>query len=966
MKKIGLLTVRQMLCLITLIPLLSLSAIAGDPLYSLLAPSGANGSMGVNFNISTIDQLKENTVVDVAMPSQQVASGVVKRTIVGAGRPFEGVAQETSRVVISLEGNAGSIEIIIVNKTVAGMILHDSANNAVYRAVIDGNGRGTLKKEDINTYQCFDFPVAPDVGTENIDKTSDLIPTEAELHNLESRPGAAKTLYINYWGGTISNTGWNDSYNSGNDIIYTPYDTDGNTNSLTLTERSTMWLGWQEVAEDYAAFDINVTTKQAVYDGTSAVNHSQIIATTTNYFYTGAGGVAYVGIFNNTSDYYKTGWAWNSGAGSLGMTISHEAGHQMGLGHDGTSTSGYYGGHGVWGPIMGAPFNQEYVQWSKGEYSDANNSENDLTSIAGVLGTVTDDAGDTNSTATGLTLPLTDYEGQITPDGLSADVDVYSLSLSGTSHIEVKTLLGDEDEHRASNLAMNVTLEDSSGTIIASMTSSDHSPLDPTTNILVYDGSLASDTYYLTIDAVSPDTNWTTGFGEYGNGGLYRLNVDTGAGTGPAVSTPTPGSTLSGASETFTWSANGANVNRYWLYVGTTGAGSYDILNADQGTATSATITGLPTDGSTVYFRFWFRISGSGWDYEDYTYTTSSCGTTGIISPTPGSTLSAASETFSWCDGGAPVSKYWLYVGSSTGAKDIYDSGDLSTATSTNVSGLPTDGSILYVRFWFYIGAFPTLAEGEELEPSVQAGGWYYEDYTYTAVTANIGFDDQFSGDISNWDENAGVWANASNAYLYAGDTNPADNWVATSYNLNTYSDLDYKVRLWREGDATSNNIFIRSDNAYLSDGLCSNCYIFQYSHDGSYSVWLINGSSETPLQSWTTSTAINQGGAWNDLRVIAQGSNLSFYINGTLVWTGTDSTYTSGRVGISAYKNSALQLWANWATLTVPGSAASSATVSAQQQQLNSEANENPGNYGPEKTGGDQKKVSCQVYSVF
>ena len=69
-----------------------------------------------------------------------------------------------------------------------------------------------------------------------------------------------------------------------------------------------------------------------------------------------------------------TNAAWNSssasiralvfcdhpGAGnekSVAEAISHEAGHNMGLHHDGTSTTGHYQGHGSgvtgWAPIMG-------------------------------------------------------------------------------------------------------------------------------------------------------------------------------------------------------------------------------------------------------------------------------------------------------------------------------------------------------------------------------------------------------------------------------------------------------------------------------------------------------------------------------------------------------------------------------------------------------------------------------------
>ncbi|MCI5168776.1 MAG: hypothetical protein D3903_22465 [Candidatus Electrothrix sp. GM3_4] len=238
---------------------------------------------------------------------------------------------------------------------------------------------------------------------------------------------------------------------------------------------------------------------------------------------------------------YRTGFAWNDDADSLGMTIAHEAGHQIGLHHDGTFSKGdnsYDSGHGVWGPIMGGPFGKAYVQWSKGEYSDANEQEDDLSLIKGVLGSVADDAGSSNASATALTLPVTDQEGQITPDGVSPDIDVYSFYASGISHVEVIPLLADEGEDRAANLAMNVTLKNAAGVVIANITSSDNSPLKPNTNIFTHDGDLTSGTYYLTIDAVSPDTNWSTGFGEYGNGGLYRMSVSTSVNSDPDLSFP--------------------------------------------------------------------------------------------------------------------------------------------------------------------------------------------------------------------------------------------------------------------------------------------------------------------------------------------------------------------------------------------------------------------------------------------
>ncbi|MCI5131971.1 MAG: hypothetical protein D3904_10695, partial [Candidatus Electrothrix sp. EH2] len=174
-----------------------------------------------------------------------------------------------------------------------------------------------------------------------------------------------------------------------------------------------------------------------------------------------------------------------------------------------------------------APYEQPYVQWDHGEYFGADNQEDDLNIISGVLGSVADDAGSSMFSAKALILPVTGYEGLITPDGIFSDIDVYSFDASGSTHIEVKPLLGDEGENRAANLAMNVSLKNAAGITVAGMTSADNSPLAPDTNTFVYDGTLLTGTYYLTVEAVSPNSSWFTGFGEYGNGGRYRMSVSS-------------------------------------------------------------------------------------------------------------------------------------------------------------------------------------------------------------------------------------------------------------------------------------------------------------------------------------------------------------------------------------------------------------------------------------------------------
>ena len=58
-----------------------------------------------------------------------------------------------------------------------------------------------------------------------------------------------------------------------------------------------------------------------------------------------------------------------------------------------------------------------------------------------------------------------------------------------------------------------------------------------------------------------------------------------------------------------------------------------------------------------------------------------------------------------WNANGTAVSEWWLYVGTSPGARDILDSGSLGSATSMTVNNLPTDGSTVYARLFYRNGS---------------------------------------------------------------------------------------------------------------------------------------------------------------------------------------------------------------------------------------------------------------------
>ena len=177
------------------------------------------------------------------------------------------------------------------------------------------------------------------------------------------------------------------------------------------------------------------------------------------------------------------------------------------------------------------------------------------------------------------------------------------------------------------------------------------------------------------------------------------------------ITSPTPGSTLTSASTTFTWNAALGSVTGYGINIGTT-PGTANLVNIYPLSGTSVTVI-LPTNGTLIYVRLWTVFNGTTYLYNDYTYTEFAQPAT-MTSPSNGSTLTGASTTFTWNAGSAGTTGYGLNVGTSPGAADLVNIGPLS-GTSVTVN-LPTNGTAIYVRLW-------TILNGTT---------FLYNDYTYT------------------------------------------------------------------------------------------------------------------------------------------------------------------------------------------------------------------------------------------
>lgn len=87
----------------------------------------------------------------------------------------------------------------------------------------------------------------------------------------------------------------------------------------------------------------------------------------------------------------------------------------------------------------------------------------------------------------------------------------------------------------------------------------------------------------------------------------------------PTMTSPVPDTSLDGNTQLFTWSANGLPVEAWWFDVGTRHDWSDLFEGAYTGETTSALVSGLPCDGSTLHVRLWYQIDG-WWSFRDFLY----------------------------------------------------------------------------------------------------------------------------------------------------------------------------------------------------------------------------------------------------------------------------------------------------------------------------------------------------------
>ena len=430
----------------------------------------------------------------------------------------------------------------------------------------------------------------------------------ADTFKLHSLASATKRIYLDFNGHTTNDPAWNKGV-----AFTTPaYSIDG-TPAFSDTELQNIQEIWTRVSEDFSPFEVDVTTEEPSLQDLMNTGGGDVRwgvrvvigANVADLAGRPVGGIAILNSFDFNAD--RPCFVFPEALGNVTKNIaecsSHEVGHTLGLSHDGRSNPAeeYYQGQGSWAPIMGDSYSRVMSQWSKGEYRNANNAEDDLAVITADngFGYRQDDYG--NDLASAKVMSSDQIQGIIEQN---TDVDVFGFVVAGSIQASIKPIMV------GANLDVSAEILDAKGSVVA--TSNPLGAIDASFSLTVAPGK-----YYLRVQGTGEGDPLQTGYSRYGSLGQYTVTVANVA-TEPLVVVSDADVTEGNAGET---------TATFTLQLLTAGVTPVTVSFATHdGSATEADADYVPSAGSVVFApgeltkSIAVQVRGDTWREHDETF----------------------------------------------------------------------------------------------------------------------------------------------------------------------------------------------------------------------------------------------------------------------------------------------------------------------------------------------------------
>ena len=224
--------------------------------------------------------------------------------------------------------------------------------------------------------------------THDSDDASSAVYPLTAIPLLHSNPDATAKLFLDFDGNFESR------WRNYNDITSPAFSMDSDATTFSDWELATLQEVWARVAEDFAPFNLDVTTEEPADFNDGHALHVVIGGSPYDWYGSSVGGVGPIGGFHNSqpntvfvfSDFQ---FPQRNRAEAIANTASHEAGHAFGLEHqqefdeNGNVVNCYRHGNDQVGPLMGSAEASERGVWVYGPSESASDFVDEMAILSG-------------------------------------------------------------------------------------------------------------------------------------------------------------------------------------------------------------------------------------------------------------------------------------------------------------------------------------------------------------------------------------------------------------------------------------------------------------------------------------------------------------------------------------------------------------------------------------------------------